>query len=101
MPYLRLFRADLRSGLAGLPAPENEYSVAMPELPDEEQEMIVEEDAADIKARKAQEAEAARQAEERKKSKVRLLPFSSQRCSRSTVSLICIHLCLQTCTASN
>jgi hypothetical protein len=63
-------RSDLRAGLAGLPAPENEYSVALPELPDDEAEVSVEEDAADVKARKAREAEAARQAEERKKSQV-------------------------------
>eukprot|EP00878_Enallax_costatus_P014008 GHUV01014649.1.p1 GENE.GHUV01014649.1~~GHUV01014649.1.p1 ORF type:complete len:761 (+),score=332.12 GHUV01014649.1:659-2941(+) len=63
-------RADLRSGLAGLPAPENEYSVAMPEMPEEEVDMEIEEDAEDIKARKARAAEAARQAAERKKSKV-------------------------------
>ncbi|WIA33069.1 hypothetical protein OEZ86_006225 [Tetradesmus obliquus] len=63
-------RSDLRSGLAGLPAPENEYSVALPELPEDEAEAAVEEDAADVKARRAREAEAARQAEERKKSQV-------------------------------
>jgi pre-mRNA-splicing factor CDC5/CEF1 len=63
-------RSDLRAGLAGLPAPENEYSVALPELLDEEVEAAVEEDAADVKARKAREAEAARQAEERKKTQV-------------------------------
>eukprot|EP00775_Hariotina_reticulata_P012657 gene12657-12784_t len=65
-------RAELRSGLAGLPTPENEYSVALPELPaeDEGEEAHMEEDAADFKARKAREAEAARLAEERKKTKV-------------------------------
>lgn len=65
-----LHRADLRSSLAELPAPENEYSVAMPELPEEEVDMEIEEDAEDIKARKARAAEEARQAAERKKSKV-------------------------------
>jgi hypothetical protein len=63
-------RSDLRAGLAGLPAPENEYSVALPELPDDEAEAAVEEDAADVKVRKAREAEAARKAEERKKTQV-------------------------------
>lgn len=63
-------RSDLRAGLASLPAPENEYSIALPEMPDEEAEMEVEEDAADVKARKAREAEAARQAAEKKKSQV-------------------------------
>lgn len=47
----------------------------MPELPEEEQEMMVEEDAADIKARKAREAEAARLAAEKKKSKVSRVLF--------------------------
>jgi len=65
-------RAELRSGLAGLPAPENEYSVSMPELPveDDGEGEQMEEDAADFKARKAREAEAARLAEGRKKTKV-------------------------------
>jgi pre-mRNA-splicing factor CDC5/CEF1 len=65
-------RAELRSGLAGLPVPENEYSVSLPELPaeDEGEAAEMEEDAADFKARKAREAEAARLAEERKKTKV-------------------------------
>lgn len=61
-------REELRSGLAGLPAPENEYSVAMPEVPEEEAEAVLVEDAADVKARRAREIEAARAAEERKKS---------------------------------
>jgi pre-mRNA-splicing factor CDC5/CEF1 len=68
-------RAQLRSGLSSLPAPENEYSVALPEqLPGDEEEGEghgMEEDAADIKARKAREAEAARLAAEKKKSLVR------------------------------
>lgn len=64
-------RAALRAGLSTLPAPENEYSIGMPELPGEDEEgsgLAMEEDAADIKARKAREAEAARLAAERKKS---------------------------------
>jgi len=68
-------RAELRAGLSTLPAPENEYSVALPEeLPGEddegEGEGVREEDAADIKARRAREAEAARLAAEKKKSQV-------------------------------
>jgi pre-mRNA-splicing factor CDC5/CEF1 len=70
-------RAQLRAGLSTLPAPENEYSVALPDqLPGDDDEadgQVMEEDAADIKARKAREAEAARQAAERKKSQVREL----------------------------
>jgi pre-mRNA-splicing factor CDC5/CEF1 len=70
-------RAQLRAGLSTLPAPENEYSVALPDqLPEEEvgaDGQAMEEDAADIKARRAREAEAARQAAERKKSQVRQL----------------------------
>ncbi|KAF6264690.1 pre-mRNA splicing factor component-domain-containing protein [Scenedesmus sp. NREL 46B-D3] len=67
---MRIRDHDLRAGLAGLPAAENEYSVALPELLDDEAEAAVEEDAVDVKARRAREAEAARQAEERKKSQV-------------------------------
>ncbi len=38
---------------AGLPAPQNEYSIVVPELPEEEPEVeMSEEDAADIAARK-------------------------------------------------
>ncbi|KAF8067237.1 CDC5 [Scenedesmus sp. PABB004] len=61
-------RSDLRAGLAGLPAPENKYSVSVPELPEEEEAPAAEEDAADVKARRAREAAAARDAEERKRS---------------------------------
>lgn len=75
-------RAELRAGLSSLPAPENEYSVALPdELPaggdEADQDGMIEEDAADIKARKAREAEAARLAAERKKSLVRIACFLS------------------------
>eukprot|EP00879_Flechtneria_rotunda_P009300 GHRR01009737.1.p1 GENE.GHRR01009737.1~~GHRR01009737.1.p1 ORF type:complete len:737 (+),score=290.38 GHRR01009737.1:223-2433(+) len=62
-------RAELRANLSQLPAPENEYSVALPEVPaDEENDAVMEEDAEDVKARKQQEAEAAKAAAEKKKS---------------------------------
>lgn len=60
-------RLELRSRLAGLPQPENEYSTVMPELPDaEEGGEGIEEDAADLAARKKREA-AAREAIKLKK----------------------------------
>ncbi|KIY91874.1 pre-mRNA-splicing factor CDC5/CEF1, partial [Monoraphidium neglectum] len=86
--HARGVRAELRAGLAGLPAPQNEYAVAVPEVPEqvgprgvgfferegrefeEDEEMELEEDAADTKARRAREAEARRAAEELKKSAV-------------------------------
>ncbi|GBF97104.1 hypothetical protein Rsub_10115 [Raphidocelis subcapitata] len=66
---VRAMRGELRTGLASLPAPQNEYAVAVPELPDQDdEEPEFEEDAADTKARRAREAEARRQDEELKKS---------------------------------
>ncbi|KAI8462344.1 MAG: pre-mRNA splicing factor component-domain-containing protein [Monoraphidium minutum] len=63
--HARGVRSELRAGLAGLPAPQNEYAVAAPELPEQEDdEPAMEEDAADTKARRAREAEARRAAEE-------------------------------------
>ena len=41
--------------MAGLPAPENEYSVAMPEVPEEEAEAVLVEDAADVKGSRTRE----------------------------------------------
>lgn len=69
-----LARSALRAGLSQLPAPQNEYQIEAPELPDDEEDEAMgdgaglEEDAADAKARKRREAEAARAAEEARKS---------------------------------
>lgn len=92
-------RAQLRAGLSTLPAPENEYSVALPEqLPEDEEGegLIMEEDAADIKARKAREAEAARLAAEKEKSQVGFgrvildgLPQFLMACQADEVCLSC------------
>eukprot|EP00798_Chlamydomonas_sp_ICE-L_P017404 gene17404-23704_t len=64
-------RSELRSGLGGLPAPQNEYQIMAPDLPEENGDGTggIEEDAADRKARLAREQEERRQIEERKKSK--------------------------------
>mmetsp|Transcript_23430 Transcript_23430/g.51433 ORF Transcript_23430/g.51433 Transcript_23430/m.51433 type:complete len:829 (+) Transcript_23430:239-2725(+) len=64
-------RSELRAGLGSLPAPQNEYQIEMPELPEDEAEgqQLQEEDAADAKARRQREEEARRQEEERRKSK--------------------------------
>jgi pre-mRNA-splicing factor CDC5/CEF1 len=65
-------RRELKAGLSSLPSPQHEYTLELQGLPEEEeQEEVVEEDAAAIKERKAREAEAARLAAEKKKSKVR------------------------------
>lgn len=62
-------RSELRDRLAGLPAPQNEYAFEMPEVEQEEAEAAMEEDLADIKARKSREEEERRRIEEAKKSK--------------------------------
>jgi len=60
-------RSELRDRLAGLPQPENEYTMAVPELPEaEEKGDGIEEDAADLAARKKRDT-AAREAIELKK----------------------------------
>ena len=61
------------AGLAGLPAPQYEYQIALPEVADEGaegDEAVVEEDAADVAARKRAEAKAREQASLRKRSQV-------------------------------
>ncbi len=65
------FRGELRAGLQGLPAPQNEYAFAAPELPEDVEAGAgeqIEEDAADAKARRLREADAAAAAEEARKS---------------------------------
>lgn len=65
---------ELRSGLASLPQPENEYEITVPELPaDEEQGEAVEEDAADIAARRKRLAAEREAAELKKRSQVLLI----------------------------
>ena len=64
-------RAELRAKLAGLPQPENEYEVTVPELPEaDEAGEGFEEDAADLAARKKLEAAAREAAELKKRSQV-------------------------------
>ena len=65
-------RAALRAQLAGLPQPENEYEVTIPDLPeaDDQAEGAVE-DAADLAARRRREAALLEQAELKKRSQVR------------------------------
>ncbi|KAL4447677.1 hypothetical protein ABPG75_004896 [Micractinium tetrahymenae] len=68
---LALQRNELRAGLSQLPAPRNEYQIVVPELPEDEGPAEeFEEDAADREARRKAAAEAARQAELRKRSNV-------------------------------
>ena len=64
-------RSDLRAGLSTLPAPQNEYQIEMPELPDDDagEGGDREEDAADAKVRRQREEEAERLEEERRKSR--------------------------------
>lgn len=68
-----VMRGELRERLAGLPTPQNEYAFEVPELPEaeEEAEDAMEEDLADVRARKAREEAERRRIEELKKSKVR------------------------------
>ena len=84
-------REDLRSGLAGLPKPENEYEITLPELPEEEAEATTEEDAADIAARKRQAAAEREAAELKKRSQVCCEPFPFL-CAASAVPLSVLHL---------
>ena len=71
-------RNELRARLAGLPQPENEYEVTIPELPDaDEKAEGVEEDAADLAARRKREAALLEQAELKKRSQVKVHPLWS------------------------
>ena len=71
-----MLRAELRGSLAGLPLPENEYEITVPELPEEE-EMAdgVIEDAADIAARKKRLAAEREAAELKKRSQASSVDF--------------------------
>ncbi|BDA46189.1 Cell division cycle 5-like protein [Coccomyxa sp. Obi] len=63
---------SLRAGLAGLPAPTNEYQIVVPELPEDKDDgdVAMEEDAADVAARRKAAAKAKEEAELRKRSQV-------------------------------
>lgn len=65
--------SELRSGLAGLPKPQNEYEIRVPEADedgDEDMADAVEEDAADVAARRKAKQKAREEAELRKRSQV-------------------------------
>lgn len=64
-------RVELRMGLGSLPAPQNEYQIEMPELPEDEgaEDKVLEEDAADAKARRQREEEERTRQEHLRKSK--------------------------------
>lgn len=65
--------SELRSGLANLPKPQNEYEIRVPEADDEADEQMaepMEEDAADVAARKRAVQKAKEEAELRKRSQV-------------------------------
>uniref|UniRef100_A0A7S0WNZ6 Uncharacterized protein n=1 Tax=Chlamydomonas leiostraca TaxID=1034604 RepID=A0A7S0WNZ6_9CHLO len=68
---LAALRSEVRAGLSSLPAPQNEYQLVAPELPEDamDAEGALEEDAADIKARRLREEAERAAAEEKKKSK--------------------------------
>ncbi|KAK9814983.1 hypothetical protein WJX73_003873 [Symbiochloris irregularis] len=64
-------KGQLKAGLAGLPAPQYEYQIAMPEIEDEAPtDDVMEEDAADVAARKKAAAKAREEAALRKRSQV-------------------------------
>ena len=65
--------SELRSGLASLPKPQNEYEVRVPEAPEEADDDMaepMEEDAADVAARRRAAQKAREEAELRKRSQV-------------------------------
>ena len=65
--------SKLRSGLAGLPKPQNEYEIRVPEAAEEGDEDLaepMEEDAADVAARRKAVQKAKEEAELRKRSQV-------------------------------
>lgn len=65
--------SELRSGLAGLPKPQNEYEIRVPEAAEEGDEDMaepMEEDAADVAARRKAVQKAREEAELRKRSQV-------------------------------
>ncbi len=65
--------SELRSGLANLPKPQNEYEIRVPEAEEEGDEDMaepMEEDAADVAARRQALQKAREEAELRKRSQV-------------------------------
>lgn len=76
-------RAELRAKLAGLPQPENEYEVTVPDLPEaEDKDQGMEEDAADLAVRKKREAAEREAAELKKRSQVRhCILIKSRQCN--------------------
>lgn len=65
--------SELRSGLASLPKPQNEYEIRVPEAPEEADDDMaepMEEDAADVAARRKAAQKAREEAELRKRSQV-------------------------------
>merc|ERR1719410_1128002 len=68
----RKMRGRLKEGLMNLPAVQNEYIISLPQVPDDlpDENEIVEEDAADRDQRYAEEAEAAKHAEFKRRSQV-------------------------------
>jgi len=68
---VRVLKSELRSGLGLLPAPKNEYQIMVPEMPEEMQdgEEPIEEDQADVEAKRAQMEKEAHEREMRKRSK--------------------------------
>ena len=65
--------SELRSGLANLPKPQNEYEIRVPEAAEDEDEEAaepMEEDAADVAARRKAAQKAREEAELRKRSQV-------------------------------
>lgn len=69
----KLQQSELRAGLSGLPQPQNEYQVMVPELPEDQDAAdadAMEEDAADADARRKAVQKAREEAELRKRSQV-------------------------------
>ena len=72
--------SELRSGLAGLPKPQNEYEIRVPEAAEEGDEDMaepMEEDAADVAARRKAVQKAREEAELRKRSQVQSIHMSA------------------------
>ena len=70
--------SELRSGLASLPKPQNEYEIRVPEAAEEADEDMaeaMEEDAADVAARRRAAQKAREEAELRKRSQVQQIVF--------------------------
>ena len=80
------------AGLAGLPAPQYDYQISLPELPDTDMEVdeLLEEDAADAAAKRRAAAKAAEEAALRKRSQVWLRP-ALNRLRTLCASFMCLH----------